>query len=421
MISLITHKCIALTWSADGVCRGLRVSRYGQDACEIEAAWQRVIGEAGDVAPLLAEGARTLGADGRMPILLGSDMADFGLVDLDMPKLSSSDLRKALQFELGKHAAVPLEQLVWGYRVLGEHDKRLEVRLIHVRDEDWRGWVDKASGLSKSVDLLMPAAVALDPVLSGRAVYLAGAPGQAGYLLGPAAGGRMGREVLLTASPPAEAFGAGPAPLAAAELHWRPAVAAEIAQAPGFTAAAVLGMYGVSGALPHDRKSWVAVPDELRPRHYQNSRRMALVLSAYVFLALLAGLVWRASVASRYSARLEQAESRLRSRLADVVASDEVSELTAALRTEAERLPLAEPSLFEALVTLTRRLDREYWVSDFNWNEGKIEVQIRSDRDDLAFLELLREVPMFTDIVPIRKSVDHENRMTLQVRMRVVR
>lgn len=417
MHGLIAKTCIALTWDARHVCRGIKLVRRG-DRVSVIAHWYSDASAKGEPSVALANGLRALGADANTAVLVGSDACDFGFADLVMPDLTRENLRNALRFQLNKHAPLSEDKLAWGFRVTGRADAdHVRVRLAYMPETQWRRWLDIASGLAHSVDAIMPAAAALDPLFSDTALYIDTENGQ-GYLFAPSG---TGREVLTANASNSAAFGSGDRPLEHDRLDVGPLVDLPAGQQAAYAGAVVLGMYGTTSQLRQDKRTWFRVPDELQPRRHRASRRAAAALAVYACAILGFGLARSYVDGTRYMNELAARQADLRHRITRLIESEDPEAFVSALGEEVTALDLNRPTLFECLLTLTEQIPHEYWVSNMSWTDGKIELQIRSELDDLAFLDNLRDSPHLTDIVPTRKSVDHQNNMTLQVQMRAAR
>ena len=166
-------KAIAVTWTTDS-CNAVRVHAV-HNSCAVEACWHGELNKDGaSLAELLLNAMKALGADDSVYIIAGGNGQGWGMADLEMPAtLKSDELKSALSFELRKQTPIPQEKLLWGYRLLpkGAKDATRPVRLFYVRLEHWASWLKAADGLHH-IDALLPAPVALDPVLAGESLVL---------------------------------------------------------------------------------------------------------------------------------------------------------------------------------------------------------------------------------------------------------
>ena len=218
MTTFTGTSAIALTWGTAGACRGVFVERV-RDRCRVVRSWEGATSAERSLAEVLAEGLRALAPTSSTVVVAGSVDFGSGFVDVEMPVLRPDELRSALVFELRRCAPIPEEKLVWGYRVLpGGSGPRRVVRVYYLRQAVWERCLSDLSGLVHSLDLVVPPAAALDPVLARTPVALPG-PGGESFLYLPGEGGR--RQVQPLPSPavaPQALFGLGAAPLEAAVL-----------------------------------------------------------------------------------------------------------------------------------------------------------------------------------------------------------
>ncbi len=365
---------------------------------------------------LLAE----LGADASTAVVAGGTERVFASADLNLPRLAGDQLRNALAFELRKHSPLPENQIAWGYRRLpGEAaGGGQRVRLLYGRETDWQRWIASCGGLTGAVDLILPPAAALDPVLKGRPVWFAGGGDEAGYLLTDSDG--QGREWLAGATGGEGTFGALPEPLAAPGLDLGELGRLPPVEQQGFAPALLLAMYGLGDSLPADQHTWLPTPIELRPRRHRMGRHLAVFLAAYV-LIVGAVLLTRASLAAAAHLNRLAAESRrIEPRIAELEKDADPGAFVEALGTEIGGIDRTRPTMAAALVELTERLRPEYWVSNFTWNEAKIEVEVRSEVDDVSFIADLEASPIFSEVVLLNKAVDPRKQLTIRVQMLTV-
>jgi Tfp pilus assembly protein PilN len=410
------RECAALTWTSAGACRGVLIKRTRGERTVLRQ-WSGTAEQPAEIASVLVDGLSALAASHGTLIVLGGDAAAAGYADVTMPAVSSRDLRNALRYELERNAPVSADGLAWGYRVLDRTENRISVRLCYLREQEWRLWLDVAGSLGCGVDAVLPAAAALDPVLANRPVALQPAAEDQNAAVWVAMPSTGGREMLLAGEHRDECFGSVPEPLAEAGLNLGPLAALTGEEQQSFSQAVILGLYGLSGKLRSDASTWLALPDWMRPVRHRASRRLAAGLSIYLAAALTAGA---ATAWHRASSRLHSIQQRITSaemRLDELTAGSESADILLSLGEEFEALAPHRPRLAEVLVQLTALLPESVWVSSFNWQQGRIDIEVRSGKDDLEFLQVLEESGLFRDIVPVRKTVGADGELTLRVQM----
>jgi Tfp pilus assembly protein PilN len=333
-----------------------------------------------------------------------------------MPRLAPPELQNALRFELARYAPLPEDRLVWGFRALPGGDRTHQaIRLLYMRENVWRRWVEDAGGLGGGVDSIIPAAGVLDPVMAGRPVRLGGHNGTPGFVLVPAAGG--GREVFPETDGGEDVFGARGQPLQTAGLDPGPIAAMDIAEQSAFADSILLGMYGLAPATARDRRTWLTVPYELRP---QRNRTARFISFALVFYLLGLGAIALARFYHERASHLSWLRTEIAGLENEIGALEEETDPTEALeglREELQDANVLRPTLPACLLELTGLIDDEAWVTKFNWNQGKIELEINATTEDVNLFQKLEGSPFFVDVIPLSKQVNHEGEVTLRLQM----
>lgn len=388
---------IALTWTPAGWCRGLRVERV-RDRCRVVQWWEAQKGADRSTAETLAEGLRTLDPAGTAVVVAGGDDSACGCFDLDMPALRPEELRSALTFEVRRCAPVPDEKLTWAYRVLpGAAGPRLRVRLYYVRQTIWEHWLDDVSALAHGLDMLIPPAAALDPVLAGASVCLGSVDSR--FLFVPCQDGR--REAV--PAPEAAAvgtFGAGPTPLTAACVDPGELSGLAAERQAEFAAALVLAMYGISAPFQADRRTGFELPYDLRPRRHRQSRLIAAALAVYIVVVALYGAARQYADRSQQYAAVHEERLRVESQVLDTrkrLQADE-AKLIEQLRLEITDLAQPRPSLAAVLAEITRRVGHSGWCTSFRWSEGAVSLQLRENQEIEDLERTLESSPLLGDV-----------------------
>ncbi len=413
----IRQSGLALTWDERGDCRGVRMTRQG-NRWLVLAYWNCEANTAdSDISTSLAEGMRKLGGDGVSSVVAGPHECACGFVDLAMPNLDMESLRQAFRFELNKQAPVEEDNLAWGFRSLETTDQQGKkmYRLVYMPLQKWRRMLDIAGAITGGVDTIIPVPAALDPALAGESLFIDSSESEEGYLLVP---GERGRELVFGDFSDSSAFGAGDQPLAWPGLDIGELAGLPVSEQRKFAGAIVLALYGTSQSLRADRKAWIQVPGELRPQRHRLARRVAAGLLVYLALILLfvfGRATWRDF---HHLQELQAGYEQKQDRITRILRQESLAPFIESFSEELTELDLARPGLLQCLIIITDKMPREYWVSNLNWQQGRIDLQIQSQQDDLGFLDLFRESATLVDVLPTRKTVDHENNVTFQVQMR---
>ena len=408
---------IALTWTADRQCQGVRVRRAGERFA-VERIWSASFGEGQSLGDTLAEGVRALAADEACSVIVGPATPCCCCTDLTMPRLPPDELRKALAFELGRQSPLPAEKLVWGYRLLPETRRRQGkalVRLYGLREAEWQKLLDELGSMEFGVDAILPPEVALDPLLSEKPLFLPSGNGH-GFLFAPAAKG--GREIVLVPAPPTGVLGdpaVAPILLNVAlggELDSREPVAQQ-----AFLPALLLALYGLGSALHHDRTTGLPVPGELRVRRNRAGRFVAMLLAVYLLAILAAATVQRYQAGSRQFQALRAETQRLRAQISDFRGRGETDDFLQNLETEFKDAKFEKPPLALCLLEVTQRVGVDTWVQNFSWNDGKIDLELTTTNENLDVIPKLEASPFLSEVVSAGKIRGPNDIWTVRLQM----
>ena len=420
MNNAVKKECIGLTWDADNRCAGVRV-RSETSGFTVVAHWESQADSA-DMLPELARNcAEKLGATADLDIVAGGLGVGTGTIDITVPDASSDELRNLLGYELRKYAAVPPDEIVWAYRLLplSAESGPKTARLYYVRDIAWGHWLDIIAALPDGAGALIPPSAALDPVLSDCDLFLKTGDNRRGYIMARNENGD--RQTLLADKNDAAAcFGGGPSPLRHADLDGGSLDNLPAGEQSRYTGALVLALYGLGGSRKADRKTSLPIPSHLQQKGHGLFRKIAVGLTVYVALAIAfsGGRYYLDAMSSlkKLDARLAQVTKHI-----DTLSFEHSADSPADdIESDFKSLQLTRPSLPESLLELTRRFGEEYWVSNMQWNEGKIELDVRTAVDDLSFVKNLAASPLFTDVIPTRKVIDSDGKLAVSVHLNTV-
>lgn len=409
-----TKETIGLTWTADGACRGVRL-RVGVDGAAVAGFWGGPEDAGESISARLQEAARILSVSERTTVVAGGIGDGSGFADVPVPDAPPDELRSMLGFELRKHAAVPPDQTVWGYRALSAAGSGRTARLVYVHEDAWHRWLDHVGGIQTGVDAVLPPAAALDPVLSENDVALTDRNKPARYGLVRAGDGR--REVRPLPEDESRVFGAGAAPLNLPNLQLGGLAALPPDEQRTYAGAVILALYGAGGTLREDRKTGLPLPAELKPRRHELARRLAACLAVYLagLLLFIGGRYYVEARAVLMNLKTELAETE--SRIDAITTGEDGAEFVKSLSQDVESLGLDRPVMTACLLELTELLSDEYWVQNMQWNDGKIELEVHTAVDDLSFVADLERSALFVDVVPVRKIVDNDNNLVVTVQL----
>jgi Tfp pilus assembly protein PilN len=407
-----TNNSIGAYWTKDGRCFAVLCEGSG-DAVRVAGVWSSPPSDSPDVSAALTEALRSFDTDQNTRVLVGGSDQSCAVQDLSLPRLPPQDLRNALLFELRKQCPLPAEQLVWGYRIVPGtvRGTKQTVRLFYLRDNEWGKWVENVSGLTRRVDALMSPRMALDPAFAGQAVRLGPA-----IRLGPCTDGVRGPAAAEDGE--ANGLGDGPSPLEIPGLEPGPLAGKTADEQREFVPAIVLAAHGLQGDPAKDRKTMPPFPSELLPKRNQWTKAAAAVLSVYVAAVVLlwAGISLKKAFSHRQALRQRMAE--VEGRIATLEEDRMSADVETALEEGVAQVAPDMPRLTEVLSELTDIIPKEFWVSKMSWTAGKVELEIRGEGTDLAFIQGLEDSPILQEVELADKKVDSKgNLRTARIRL----
>ena len=405
---------IALTWTADGEYRAVRIRRTGETV-QVEKVWGGRPAEGQQRTECLAAAFRELGADDSCVIVAGPAGTTCGFVDLPMPHLPAEELKKALRIELSRQLPLNPEKLAWGYRRLPGTPGLL--RAAYWREGDWQAALNELGAIPTGVDYCLSPATALDPLFAGVPVMLPGAPGTDGLLLQPNAAG--GRDLVMAGRGAGGVFGAPPQPLTAPGIglcqqldNLPPARQQE------FVGALLLAMYAVGPRAAADRKTLFPIPVELRVPRNRAGRMTACFLGLCLAIATgwfcvqqLAQNVRRLADLRAEAKSLQDEKLRISPDLGAWKKLDQ-------LEKEIQGNPwLTRPPAAACLADLSNGIPEDAWVRTLAWNEGKISLELTTANKDLDPVQTLDSARNLKDVTQESKRMEPGGAFVIRLNM----
>ena len=375
------------------------MERHG-DSIRLNSFWQvEKIGNRSR-AQIMEQGLPALGVAEDTTIIIGGNYSKACFIDLKMPKLAATDLRSALAFELNKHSPIPIDEIQWGYRIVGKVDgsEANLVRLVYFPEDEWESWVAAASGIADGVDMIVPVVAVLDPELRGTDICLGNKNnGSEIYLFKSTDEGERKIICLAPDETMESVFGAGEAPLRKEGLDLGKLGDLPSDQQRNFGPPVLLGMYGLSDAFYQDRKHWLSVPIEMRPRRNRAQKFYTVVVCLYLTILLA---IWGGSTLYHRSKELKSLNAESRRLQAEVDKSEQTTAPETAiqdLESEVTELTQSMFSMTKILHEMTTLTNEKLWCTNFNWDSGDIRVELRADTDDPDLTLALQDSVYFTD------------------------
>ncbi len=421
-----TIEGIGFTWDDSGRRRGVRLRRT-ESGYAVAAFWRDDENRnAATDEQVEAERKRLFDTSKTCNVVAGGLGGGCGIADIDAPDLTADEEKNFLNYELPRHAPMPIENLFWCHRRLPDADDDTEtgggclLRMAYMTEKTWSKWLEIAGETSDSgVDALLPPAAALDPVL-GKRDFIAGT-GEKGRFYRATTDADNHRTIVPATEDETDGFGANSKhPLELERLNLGGLETLPPREQATFAGALVLAMYALDDSFVQDRKNYLPLPKSLRPKHRGRWRRVALALLVYT--AVIGVLVL-----GRYGVRAKSVldemgrmQRDVAARIAEIESGRARRDIVNELDDSFDELNLPQPSLPGSLAELTRLLSDEYWVSNFQWDAGRIDAEIRAPVDDLSFIERLEASPKFSDVALTRKVTDADNQVVMNLQIMAV-
>ena len=333
-------------------------------------------------------------------VIVGGDFRKACFVDLRLPKMAHELVRGALSFELTKHSPIPLDDIQWGYRVLGKlpGTETHQVRVTYFPRAQWDHWISAGSAIGSGVDAIIPASGVLDPMMGEIPVGFAESDSDIAFVLRPHGNYERDIEVTGGAATTEGVFGLGHEPLAHPNLAPGELANLSAAEQRSFAPSVLLAMYGVSEAFTRDRRTWMPVPLEMRPRRNRMQKTFTTLAAIYIV-----GLLCYFGMLKVYEnhKKLEKVTAQ-RVKLAKEVKAIMPGVIPEGMAFEDLELEIQESrttmrSMGLALIAFTGLTGDELWATSFSWTEGNIRAELRAEEEATEAVEFLMRSATLTD------------------------
>ncbi len=412
-----SNTCAAFTWDDNSQFYGALLERHG-DTVKVKHHWCARREGKRSPAQMLESGFPSLKPDEDTTVIIGGNFRKCCFVDLTMPKLAATDLKNAVQFELGKHSPVPVDDLSWGYRIIGKmQDSELyRVRVAYFPQSEWESWVAAASGVAGGVDMIIPPTVAVDPILADADVCLAPPADEPAFAFKSGEDGK--REVVFSHNSDTTMFGAGDDPLKLDGLDIGSLSDLPPHQQQPFAAAIILGMYGISDSFYHDRSQWLNVPYEMRPKRNRAAKIYTMLISVY--LCFLLGIIFSSFAYENYTAyKHNDAEiRRLQAQVDDLTEPSDDEAFSQEFEVQIDEVNLSLFHMADALLEVTGIAGPQLWATNFNWDAGDLRVEFKAAEDQPDLILPLQESLLFADFTMRKRQITDGVNYTINCRMK---
>jgi hypothetical protein len=152
----IRKTCIGISWDKAGNVYGVRLAcqRRG-DKPEILDAVRIPESEGNSFSNRLSNAYQKLSPGASETVIAGGFIAGSVCFELNMPRLSEQETKQALQYELPRYLPYPAEELIWGYRDIGNEDSPLRhLRVYATIERNWSQLLSEFDAAGIKIDTI---------------------------------------------------------------------------------------------------------------------------------------------------------------------------------------------------------------------------------------------------------------------------
>ncbi|MCX6984169.1 MAG: hypothetical protein NT118_05360 [Lentisphaerae bacterium] len=380
------QNCTVIYWDKDKDVfgAGISVGKAGKTEV-IQTAFSNP--RLSDFSARLLDVYNTLNPGESHRIILASRFEGAICIELNLPKLPPDEMQKALGFELPRHIPVPIEEITWTYRIVGETPGETKisalskVRILAVSRKAWESTVAEIAGSEIKADAATHPLMVFNS-LPDNPEFMLDDPDELLKLFpgagDPAVAGNMGLNANFAGL---EGFGN-----------------LSVKQKAGLLVCLLVGEFILRGAGSPESLAIGPLPDTARPQRFRAVRYSAVALVVLVFLlgtVLIARSWWDAR--ARYS-RIIVEKQRITSKINEFkeerYKNKKIDEL---IRKIADTDP-GNAEIIQCLQTLSQKLPSSMWITMFSTKDDDIDLTIctTKDKDAQADLSKLSGIPIFS-------------------------
>lgn len=308
-MNIFSHRnIIAFTWDTEKNVFGVRLQRMG-DGCVIikNSAWVKSLGR--PLAEALSEFKTRIDFSECDLVIAGGAVETSMCFDINLPRMSPKDVKKAVKYEIPKYLPCDSEDAVYGCRIFHkaspEDKTRINVRIFVTTRKYWNRILGELTASGIKIDAFVYPFMALDPLLAGfESVGFCGIEKNFIFKLE-----KTGIRKMISS--------------AQNELDPRDAVKhlgidtknfPEEKDIIEYIPAMLIGTYGLSPLFREDKYGLISLPAELKPERYRLLRYSAaasFVLFSFLAFSFCVRIWWDARGRyTRICAELENIQSK---------------------------------------------------------------------------------------------------------------
>jgi len=399
------HSCTAIYWDKDGNIFGASVSKgEGGRIVVLKAVFSDP--KITDFSDSLLDVYNRLAPGESHTIILASRFEGAICMDLNLPNLPHAEMEKALSFELPRHIPVPVEEITWSYRIIGnvrEEGKPSSLVKVRIMAVSRKSWDSSVAGI---VDSGIKADSATHPfmvfnVLPDNPEFILEDPNELLKLFPGMPEDVSHDKVHLSQKfSGLEGF-----------LNYTPV------QKTGLLVCLLIGESILDGTVSPDNIKISSLPDIVRPQRFRLVRYSAAALLIVVLLlgaVLLARNWW--DVRTRYgqiTAEKQRISAKINEFKQERLKNKKIDELI-------KKIDETEPGnyeLIQCLSALSQKLPSSMWITMFSTRDDEMDLTICTTKDQSAQTDLaaLNNIPIFSNFSIRSTRRDSDGTLTIFV------
>ena len=292
---------------------------------------------------------------------IGSSFESAIFFELSMPSLPQKEMTQALGFELSRYIPLPMDEMLWQYRVLDAADAsgRRRIKIFAVKRKEWEKFLEDLSGINIEFDTFvypfMAAEKSNDMIMKGIDDFFYFSDGIPHHI------GTKSTD---------DAFNAKIEGLE------------KLPDRSGFKPCLLMLEYMLASAFSKDMKTALPLPHKFRPKRLIALKVAASIMAASALLLALSYAGRKAYSISERIAAIKVEKGKIYRTLAQLKAENKKYRDTDELIAKIYEAEEADGEVLHCLHFLSEKIPGSLWVTGFNSGSGKIDVTLKTSNDD---------------------------------------